>query len=42
MLENIDREIINKFDVIIGDKGYDSEENHVTAKKTWPSSNNTC
>jgi len=33
MLENMDKEIINKFDIIIGDKGYDSEENHVIAKK---------
>jgi len=33
VLENIDREIIAKFDVIIGDKGYDSEENHVIAKR---------
>jgi len=32
-LENMDREIINKFRLIIGDKGYDSEENHVIAKK---------
>jgi len=32
-LENMDSEIINKFDVIIGDKGYDSEENHVIAKR---------
>jgi len=32
-LENMDRKIINKFDVIIGDKGYDSEENHIIAKK---------
>ena len=32
-LENIDREIINKFKIIIGDKGYDSEENHIIAKK---------
>jgi len=33
VLENIDREIIAKFRIIIGDKGYDSEENHVIAKK---------
>jgi len=32
-LENMDSEIINKFKIIIGDKGYDSEENHVIAKK---------
>jgi len=32
-LENMDREIIAKFRIIIGDKGYDSEENHVIAKK---------
>jgi len=32
-LENMDREIINKSKIIIGDKGYDSEENHVIAKK---------
>jgi len=32
-LENVDREIINKFNIIIGDKGYDSEENHVIAKR---------
>jgi len=29
----MDSEIINKFRIIIGDKGYDSEENHVIAKK---------
>ena len=27
--------------IIIGDKGYDSEENHVIAKKSWSFSNNT-
>ena len=32
-LENIDKEIIGKFKFIIGDKGYDSEENHVIAKR---------
>jgi len=32
-LENMDREIIAKFRLIIGDKGYDSEENHVIAKR---------
>jgi len=32
-LENMDREIIGKFKTIIGDKGYDSEENHVIAKR---------
>jgi len=32
-LENMDREIISKFNIIIGDKGYDSEENHIIAKK---------
>ena len=31
--ENMDREIINKFKIIIGDKGYDPEENHVIAKR---------
>jgi len=29
----MDREIINRFKIIIGDKGYDSEENHVIAKR---------
>jgi len=29
----MDREIIEKFKTIIGDKGYDSEENYVIAKK---------
>jgi len=32
-LENMDREIIGKFNIIIDDKGYDSEENHIIAKK---------
>jgi len=32
-LENMDREIVDKFKIIIGDKGYDSEENHVIAKR---------
>jgi len=32
-LENMDKEIIAKFKIIIGDKGYDSEENHVIAKR---------
>jgi len=32
-LENVYSEIIWKFKVIIGDKGYDSEENHINAKK---------
>ena len=25
--------IINKFKIVIGDKGYDSEENHIIARK---------
>jgi len=29
----MDREIINKFKIIVCDKGYDSEENRVIAKK---------
>jgi len=29
----MDKEIISKFKIIIGDKGYDSEENHVIAKR---------
>jgi len=29
----MDSEIIGKFKVIIGDRGYDSEENHIIAKK---------
>jgi len=29
----MDREVIAKFKIIIGDKGYDSEENHVIAKR---------
>jgi len=33
VLEHMDREVIAKFNVIIGDKGYDSEENHVIAKR---------
>jgi len=33
VLENMDKEIIAKFRIIIGDKGYDSEENHVIAKR---------
>ena len=32
-LENMDSEVIAKFKIIIGDKGYDSEENHVIAKR---------
>ncbi len=32
-LENMDKEIIGKFKIIIGDKGYDSEENHIIAKE---------
>ncbi len=32
-LEKMDREIISKFRIIIGDKRYDSEENHIIAKK---------
>ncbi len=31
-LKNMDNEIISKFRIIIGDKGYDSEENHIIAK----------
>jgi len=33
ILNSMDSEIINKFKIIIGDKGYDSEENHVIAKR---------
>ena len=33
VLENIDSEVVAKFKIIIGDKGYDSEENHVIAKE---------
>ncbi len=33
ILKNMDSEIIRKFRIIIGDKGYDSEENHIIAKK---------
>ena len=33
ILENIDSEVVAKFKIIIGDKGYDSEENHVIAKR---------
>jgi len=29
----MDREITDKFKIIIGDKGYDSEENHIIAKR---------
>ncbi len=32
-LENMDKEMIGKFKIIIGDKGYDSEENHIIAKE---------
>jgi len=32
-LENMGKELVSKFNVIIGDKGYDSEENHVIAKR---------
>jgi len=32
-LENMDREIVGKFKIIVSDKGYDSEENHVIAKR---------
>jgi len=32
-LENMDSEVIIKFKIIIGDKGYYSEENHVIAKR---------
>ena len=32
-LENMDKELVSKFKLIIGDKGYDSEENHVIAKR---------
>mgnify|MGYP001772611472 CR=1 FL=1 len=39
-LENMDREVVGKFKIIIGNKGYDSEENHFIAKKK-PLCNNT-
>jgi len=32
-LKNMDKEIISKFKIIIGDKRYDSEENHVILKR---------
>ncbi len=32
-LKNMNNEIIDKFNVIIGDKGFDSEENHIIARK---------
>jgi len=32
MLENMDKELVSKFRIITGDKGYESEENHVIAK----------
>jgi len=32
-LENMDKELVGKFRLIIGDKGNDSEENHVIAKR---------
>jgi len=31
----MDREVIANFKIIIGDKGYDSEENRVIAKKVF-------
>jgi len=31
-LENMDKELVDKLDVIIDDRGYDSEENHIIAK----------
>jgi len=34
-LENMDKELVSEFRMIIGDKGYDSEENHVIAKKVF-------
>jgi len=34
-LGNVDREIVSKFRLIIGDKGYDLEENHVIAKSLF-------
>jgi len=41
-LENIDREIIGKFNIIIGDKGYDSERGKSRyCQKARSSSNNT-
>ena len=33
ILKSMDREIVGKFKIIIGDKGYDSMDNHVIAKK---------
>jgi len=33
VLENMDKELVSKFKIIIGDKGYDSEENHIIAKR---------
>jgi len=33
VLENMDKELVSEFNIIIGDKGYDSEENHVIAKR---------
>jgi len=33
VLENMDKELVSKFKIIIGDKGYDSEENHVITKR---------
>lgn len=39
--EKMDRKIINKFNIIICNNGYDSEKNHVIAK-IWSFSNNTC
>ncbi len=32
VLKNMDNEIVDKFKIIIGDKGYDSEKNHIIAK----------
>jgi len=32
-LENMDSEVVGNFDIIIGDKGNDSEENHVIPKR---------
>jgi len=33
VLKNMDGEVIDKFNMIIGDKGFDSEENHIIARR---------
>jgi len=33
ILKNMDSEVIDKFNMIIGDKGFDSEENHIIARR---------